>query len=130
MVAPFDLVGEGPGSWCLHFRAGTLNAESVAAWVEQQLYGAYQSLICKSLRSDAFASVVLICSPPQVFMSNIQTIGDASKRPTTVKQAMSMILAESPSARLLYDTYIQRIVRHWLNEDPARIDSILGADHC
>lgn len=43
---------------------------------------------------------------------------------------MKMILAESPSARLLYDTYIQRIVRHWLNEDPGRIDSILEADHC
>jgi hypothetical protein len=63
-------------------------------------------------------------------MSAIQAVSDAGQRPTTVKQAMKMILAESPSARLLYDTYIQRIVRHWLNEDPARIDSILEADHC
>jgi hypothetical protein len=63
-------------------------------------------------------------------MSAIQAVSDAGQRPTTVKQAMKMILAESPSARLLYDTYIQRIVRHWLNEDPGRIDSILEADHC
>jgi hypothetical protein len=58
-------------------------------------------------------------------MPTIQALGDANKRPTTVKQAMSMILAESPSARLLYDTYVQGIVKHWLKEDPTRFDSMI-----